>query len=326
MDRVLWGSTMIVALGTFLTAALFLATADLWWPATLLLFGPRWVLLAPVAALVAVAAWRDRLLLAPLTLSAGVVVGPIMGLETGWRTWATRGDPDADITIVTFNAAGRAPARDPRALMEAWGADVAAVQECSRDTGSALRDLDGWHVASGRTQCLVSRFEILERRDMEREALEIAGGAGLVASYRLAGPTGPFWLTSVHLETPRDGLALIRYGNPLEGLRVLRQKGLLRAIELRQAEHFASGAAGPHIAVGDFNTPPESRLYRAAWGGWTNAFSVAGLGFGRTRLNGWIRARIDHVVVDGSWRVVDARLGEDVGSDHLPLIAVVRLR
>jgi endonuclease/exonuclease/phosphatase (EEP) superfamily protein YafD len=51
-----------------------------------------------------------------------------------------------------------------------------------------------------------------------------------------------------------------------------------------------------------------------------------GRGLGGTRLNGWIRVRIDHIVANREWRVVDSRLGEDVGSDHRPMIATVRLR
>jgi endonuclease/exonuclease/phosphatase (EEP) superfamily protein YafD len=51
-----------------------------------------------------------------------------------------------------------------------------------------------------------------------------------------------------------------------------------------------------------------------------------GRGLGGTRLNGWIRARIDHVVADDSWEIVEAEVGQDVGSDHLPMIATVRPR
>ena len=107
---------------------------------------------------------------------------------------------------------------------------------------------------------------------------------------------------------------------------MLKQKSLLRDVELRRAQRFVVAVSGPHITVGDFNTPAESRAYREEWGGWTNAFSVAGFGIGGTRLNGWIRARIDHVVVDDSWKVVDAWLGEDAGSDHLPMLATLRIR
>jgi endonuclease/exonuclease/phosphatase (EEP) superfamily protein YafD len=107
-------------------------------------------------------------------------------------------------------------------------------------------------------------------------------------------------------------------------MRLLRRDSFLRQVEHRQARAFAGSFLGPRIVAGDFNAPVESRIYRDEWEGWTNAFSAAGFGLGSTRLNGWIRARIDHVLVDDEWKVVDAQPGRDVGSDHRPMI--VRLR
>ena len=54
--------------------------------------------------------------------------------------------------------------------------------------------------------------------------------------------------------------------------------------------------SGPFLVVGDFNAPVESVIYRRYWGDLRNAFSYAGFGFGSTRLNGWIRVRIDHIL------------------------------
>jgi endonuclease/exonuclease/phosphatase (EEP) superfamily protein YafD len=50
------------------------------------------------------------------------------------------------------------------------------------------------------------------------------------------------------------------------------------------------------------------------------------VGLGGTRLNGWIRARIDHILADDQWVVVRSRLGPNLGSDHAPLLADLRLR
>jgi endonuclease/exonuclease/phosphatase (EEP) superfamily protein YafD len=78
--------------------------------------------------------------------------------------------------------------------------------------------------------------------------------------------------------------------------------------------------------AGDFNAPVESVIYQESWGDWTNAFSAAGWGFGRTRMSRWIRARIDHILSDDRWVVHRSWVGPDVGSDHRPLFAELRLR
>ncbi len=327
LDVGLWTLTVVAFIASVVTAVLFQRWADRWWLATMLLFGPRWVLLLPIPLLMLVAAIRDRALLVPLGISAWLILGPVMGFQTGWRALLTTPEPGRDLTVATFNIrGGNELALGPRELMVEWGADVAAFQECGFRFAEAIRGMEDWHTWTGQTQCLVSRFPVLDTRLMPRDVIESAGGSGLVASHLLDGDEGPFWLTHVHLETPRAGLSLIRRGSLWQGIDVVRRDSFLREVEHRQARGFAAGQDGPHIVVGDFNTPPESRIYRTQWDGWTNAFSRIGFGMGGTRLNGWIRARIDHVLVDDAWKVVDARLGEDVGSDHLPMIATVRRR
>jgi endonuclease/exonuclease/phosphatase (EEP) superfamily protein YafD len=39
-----------------------------------------------------------------------------------------------------------------------------------------------------------------------------------------------------------------------------------------------------------------------------------------TKYNGWIRARIDHVLAGPGWYVRRTEIGYDLGSDHRPLI------
>jgi endonuclease/exonuclease/phosphatase (EEP) superfamily protein YafD len=174
--------------------------------------------------------------------------------------------------------------------------------------------------------CLASRFPILGVAEMEREALQSAGGSGVVVTYTVDPGRGPIGVTIVHLETPRAGFELIRAGNLRAGIPKVDEKSFLRGIELRRASAWVDTLPGPQLVLGDFNTPPESRLFRDHWRGWQNAFSVAGRGLGGTRLNGWIRARIDHVLASGEWKVEDAWLEEDVGSDHLALGTRLRLR
>jgi len=130
-------------------------------------------------------------------------------------------------------------------------------------------------------------------------------------------------LTNVHLETPRAGLEQIRAGQLEEGASKLEEKSSLREIELRRARRWVDQFSGPQIVTGDFNTPPESPIYRDAWSDWQNAFSLTGRGFGGTRMNGWIRARIDHVLANEDWKVVRSWVARDVGSDHRPISIVL---
>jgi endonuclease/exonuclease/phosphatase family metal-dependent hydrolase len=78
--------------------------------------------------------------------------------------------------------------------------------------------------------------------------------------------------------------------------------------------------------MGDFNLPVESVIWQQYWSSFEDAFSAAGNGWGFTRINGWIRVRIDHVLLDDRLKAVGARVGADWGSDHLPLQAEVQWR
>jgi endonuclease/exonuclease/phosphatase (EEP) superfamily protein YafD len=260
-------------------------------------------------------------------LAALVVWVPVMGYRTSLASVLPSWNDEEGIRVVTFNArGGDLLLTSPGNLIREWKADVAAFQECGPALAAVLREMPGWHSDARSGLCLLSRFEILEVLEMDRESLEFAGGAGVVVTYRLDREGGPFYLTNLHLETPRKGFELIRSGQLRAGVAKVREKSMLRAVELRRARRWTDRFEGPHIVVGDFNTPCESRAYQESWGGWQNAFSKRGFGFGGTRLNGWIRVRIDHILANDGWRVLDARLEGDAGSDHLPMAALLRLR
>lgn len=273
------------------------------------------------------ALFRDRPLLPVLVLAGLVVLGPVMGFRTGWRSLVPDGRQDRDLQVASFNIRGGMDlTHAPMILLEELEADVAAFQECGPGFSAGLRESPGWHVDIRSGVCLASRFAITDVQVMEREALESAGGSGVAVTYSLDVNGSPLHLTNVHLETPRAGFELIRAGHLARGIPVIGEKSFLRGIELRRTRLWAEGFNGPHVALGDFNTPSESRAYRREWAGWQNAFSRAGRGLGGTRLNGWIRVRIDHILVSEDLKVMKAWIGKDMGSDHLPVIARLRFR
>jgi endonuclease/exonuclease/phosphatase (EEP) superfamily protein YafD len=327
--------------GACAVAAVMWGLGDRWWAGTVILFMGRWAFLLPLAVLVPPALALRPSLLAPLALAALVVAGPVMGFRTGWRRWLPRpagGDArpgEARLRVVTFNVdGGEFMTTELRRLLAAWAPDVVALQECGEALSAATRDVPGWYGHSENGLCLLSRFPITEAQAMGRAALERVkqddaagiGGAGYVVSYAIETPRGPVALTNLHLETPRKGLERLMALD----FRRLRENTELRDVESALARRWVERPAGggrraPFLVVGDFNTPVESRIFRRYWGDLPDAFSQAGVGLGMTKYNGWIRARIDHVLLGPSWRVDSVRIGEDIGSDHRPLIADLTL-
>ena len=297
---------------------------DVWGPMTVLLFGPRWVLLLPILVLgFAVLRPRPRLLF-PLLLAGFVVVGPVMGFCLGWRKWFERTVPGTPIRIATYNVAGGADLNTSLPwIIEETRADIIGFQECGSALVEQVRALPdiAWFTNHQEGLCIVSRYPIVDTRQLDREHFRAAGGSGLVIEYTVDLGDRELHLTNLHLDTPRKGLAPVREGNVTEGFDRLQSKSLVRDIESRQARSWVSEGEDAVIVLGDFNLPAESVIYRRHWGDMRNAFSFGGFGFGFTRFAGWIRARIDHILVGEGWQVVRAFVGPDFGSDHRPMIA-----
>lgn len=317
-------------LATVLAAwALLWGLGDRHWIATPLLFGGRWVLLLPLAVLVPLAAARRRRrrLLLALAAAALVVLGPIMGGETGWRRLLPVPE-GTGFRVVTYNVGSAENGAVDVAyrlhrILGDWQADVVAFQECGYYLGQAIRRLEGWASDVRGELCLLSRHPIIDVAELDRETLRQVwrhqlrqDGGGEAIRYTLATPAGPVALTHVHLETMREGV----WGD----IGDLPAK-LQRNIELRDLESMVVRSLADdgtrRIVLGDFNMPVESRIFRTHWGELTDAFSAAGVGWGATRYAGWIRARIDHVLVDESWRVRAVRVADPLALDHGAVIA-----
>lgn len=319
------GLLAIAALAYAVVLALAMhGLGDRHWVGTVLLFSGRWVWLVPALALLVLVLLVDRRWWWTPVLALWVLVTVVMGFRTGWRRLLPGGDGGV-VRVLTFNVEGGQPVSGRLAeLVRAWTPDVVALQECSTAAARELAEIPGYQ-AHGQRICVASRFPVDSILEMPRRDLEGAGGAGLVVTYRLRTPTGPIAVTALHLETPREGLERLLQGAPASGLRAVRANTMLRDIESRLARRWADQERGPHLVVGDFNTPVESVLFDRHWSGLANAWDHAGTGFGYTKKNGWIRARIDHILASPEWTVRDAWVGADYGSDHLPLIADLAL-
>jgi endonuclease/exonuclease/phosphatase (EEP) superfamily protein YafD len=296
---------------------------------SVLLFMGRWVFLLPLALLLPATLWLRRDRLPHLILAAAIVVGPIMGFRTGWRR-ALPHPAGLPVRVATFNAEGGGVlAQMLPGLLARWGAQIVAFQECGESLAAAAARLSGWYHYEGKDLCLLSKYpirraEVMDRSGLDRvkqsEAKEI-GGAGYVVRFVLDGPRGPIRVGNLHLETPRKGFE----GLMDRDLRRIRMNTEIREVESDLARAWVDTGTGPLVVLGDFNTPVESRIFRDHWGDLADAFSTAGFGLGMTKYNGWIRARIDHVLTSDDWHVAGAHVGPDAFSDHRPLLVDLTL-
>lgn len=89
--------------------------------------------------------------------------------------------------------------------------------------------------------------------------------------------------------------------------------------KIRQEEH-------PVIVAGDLNSTPHNWVYRRLSEGRQDAYAVAGRGWGMTYHNRLPLFRIDFVLVDEAFEIVDAYVPKAWLSDHRPVVARMRWR
>jgi hypothetical protein len=295
-----------------------------WW-GTALIYTGRWPWLVPVLALVPLAfAWR-RTALVPLAVAALVVMGPVMG---GTLSTAPLWRKDKALRVLTFNVeGGPVVSLRLRELLDATRPDVAGFEECGPPMRAVLGMMEGWTVVDTASQvCFLSRYPLrAPPRRMQARDFEAAGGSAQAARYEVMAPIGTVTVFVVHLETPRHGVEYL-LSDPANAPRMIEANNLLRDTESRVVRRWIDSTAGARIVMGDFNLPVESIIWRRYWSSLRDTFNAAGNGWGYTKLNGWIRVRIDHVLIDDKLKAVGAHVGADWGSDHLPYIAEVQWR
>lgn len=341
----MWFAGMVVAWVGLITFS------ERWLPFTLLLYGPRWVVLTPLLLLLPMAIISAGRALLPLGVGFVIGVMLIMGFRWTLQTDqpfslspvpSSEGNPTG-IRVLTLNAqGGEAVSAQLNAMLARYAPSVLAFQECGEGFFQRLSERRGRHVARVYGMCVMSEWPIVAQDTMPRAAFarvaELGlGGAAHVVRFTIAHPHRPFELVTLHLETARKGLSMLlgadgvlndRTGMPeLPRSADLGRVAANAEIRLRESERAAYWSARrasetPIMVMGDFNMPVESSIYRRYWRSLTNAFEARGTGFGYTKHEGtWMRIRIDHVLVSPAWfSVRGAWVGDDVGSDHRPVV------
>lgn len=316
---------LLVVLGSL---CLLYVAGDRWWPATILLFSPRWLLALPLLVLAPLAIRRRSfLLLVPLLGAVLVLFGPLMGLQLNWpEKTLSHGQV---LRVLTYNVhEGRFNAKQFSQFLQESMVDLVALQECPEDVLFSMPH--GWHGIQQRGFAVFSRHPFRLVKVMQVQQVTEKWPGTHLMHVEVHTPAGPVALCSIHFPSPRFGLQAVLDKYTL--LRPSRKKVLERQTKARwlaatEVQKYLSGIALPLLVVGDFNTPPDSPLFREVWDGYYNAFSETGFGYGwtqRVSVRGLpFGARIDHVLTRNGLKPLLCEVGPDMGSDHLPLIADV---
>ena len=315
-----------VARGSWLYLATVLAAAVLLrWPGenlslnTLLLYSPRWALLLPVLLLVPLTciwSWRG---LGIVALAAVVHIVWFTGLELNWPSSDAPRESES-LRIVTCNLQGTTlSSSDFQRYIEEVDPDIILVQEWV-DTGGDSRLGDEWNFAESGGLLVASRLPLTPREGLSAHRFYLAGAVG---HFDIDTSMGRVRLVNVHLPTVREGLQAV-IDQRLNGLPQMASNMKSRDRASTDARYSCEGIDRSLIVAGDFNLPEESSIFRKHWGDLGNAFADAGLGWGYTKYTRWHGIRIDHVLYDPAWTCTYSAVGPDIGSDHRPVLAVLK--
>lgn len=310
-----------------LVAALFVCvvmslSADHHWLGTLLAFGPRWLLLVPITVCSFAAVCVRRGALIPLGIAGVVVLGPVMSLCIPWRTAVDVDGSGTRVKIITCNTLlGRADQRLDE-LIANEQPDVVVLQEWPRRRQVPSSLVTGWSVVRDGQVVVASRWPIASSQLLKSPT---ASHRTIGVQCELEAPCGTLHLFGLHLLTPREGLEAM-LSKRLGGLPELEDVTKRRELDSEAASNWIASCPGTKLVAGDLNLTPESLIYRRRFGNLQNAFSIAGWGWGGTKFTRIHSVRIDHILTDNAWQITRCVVGEDVGSDHRPLIAEVVLR
>ncbi|MDB5349967.1 MAG: metal-dependent hydrolase [Planctomycetota bacterium] len=317
-----WGyaAVVLVALGLIKTLG------DRWWPATVLMFAPRWIFLFPIPPLILWAGLRRRwrLLLADGAVLA-VVLGPLMGLCLPVRSLIAGSPEGLKIRVLSLNrGSGQLASKELVRMIGDEKIDVVCFQEARPDPV-----LDAYFARAGWTRnaggSIFSHLPVIKDyglSDLPYEAPDVWDVKLTRVSVRLDDGREAM-VACVHMPTMTYGFA-----------RLFRRDfaGMRRYIDWRWKQTdsvlriLGETATLPTVVAGDFNMPPDSPMMHKLRASFPSGFEEVGWGYGYTRPSraSWIG--IDRILASKGSRFSRCRVGPRVGSDHRPILAEVILR
>jgi endonuclease/exonuclease/phosphatase (EEP) superfamily protein YafD len=296
--------------------------SDRWWAATALLFAPNWLAAVPLALMIPAAALLRRRLLWVMAFDLTLVAW-LTGFNVPLSAVFGGAGGGKKLRVMTCNVHWSRLREDAQGgtvladLIRESNPDVVALQGWSSTRyRKALFGDDGWHLGRAEEVALASRYPVVEVPAPSPDQFPKPGG---FACFRVEAPT-PFYVCTLHFASPRAGLDAVLQGG-WDGAATMDLNSETRRQQSALVRRALGEVPGPFFLAGDFNTPPQSTLYREFWSPYANAFAQAGWGWGKTHFTRYNAVRIDHILAGPGWRCLSCRVGPDVGSPHRPVIA-----
>ncbi len=295
------------------------------WLGTLNMYLPQWIWGIPLLITLPLTFILYRKLFWLPMLSILWVVGPVMGLVINFPQSALNSSDV--IRIMTYNVkGGRRDANAVAADIRKYHPDVILMD----DQQGVLRTvvgtvLSGWHISDDPQFVVATRLPVLSYNGLESSH---DTGEPYVSDLRILFHHQRITFLPVHLMTPRFGIKAIAKRGKLGEMEAYAQYRLI------QADTICGDLSldrGPIVVAGDFNSTVSSLVIRKLLNkGFEDAFSVAGNGYGYTYGQytplHYPFMRIDHILINKDWKVVDCFTGNSIGSDHSPVIADLELK
>jgi vancomycin resistance protein VanJ len=316
---------ILYGLGLIALCVLMYGWGDVWWPGTLLLFGPRWAACAPIPVFVVMCWWwKDRRAVFGVIGVTLIYLFGWMGMSAGWQSLLPGRAPIQRVRVITCNADSSLLDRQAfQRLVEEVQPEIIAMQDAGKmDSYDAIFADPKWKVVRGkRGAFLATTWEVVDREDLPSKS-EYQGGG--VTAYTLQKDGTKIRVVNVHMPSPRNGLesALRRQPDFQEQVQQTSHRREVASIDFKA---LAVKGSEPLIVAGDFNTPTESVLYRRHWGDLHDAYAKGGWGVGHTLFSRWHGIRIDHILYDSRWKCGSSWVAPHMGSDHRPVIAELEL-
>lgn len=316
LRRVIDAACWLYGLASILIWLLLRTTGDRWWPATVFLFGPRWIWSLPLVPLLIAALWVRRQALWILLPTAWIVLFPVMDLHVPWRLAIPRLHQGPHLRVLTCNL-HRQAAEALSALVAASAPDVVVIQEWPTGQPPTAFGAGYWHFSVNGELLLASRYPILKVTDL---TVQHWPEPGMAVCYELEMPGGRVPFINLRLASPHMQLEDLRWRAPSAPEEV-QANGEARLQQSRIVSGYAANLGPATLLAGDFNTTQGGVIFHQCWSRFSNVFSAAGYGFGHTYFAPRVSMRLDYVLTGPAWRSRRCWVGPDVGSPHRPLIA-----